>query len=109
MTRTLVRSAAAGRPATASSKSDPVIDVEASEAGEHLRPHPLGVRPEGNAFTDRPVFRPPRDFAGLFRMLSDELLGRLLEYLDARSLCALGGTCKQLYAFTRVDDLWCAL
>jgi hypothetical protein len=88
----------------AAAKPDPVIDV-ASEVGEHLRPHPLGIRPEGNAFTDRPASR-PRDSAGSFRALPDELLAHLLERLDAPSLRALGGTCKLLYAFTRVDDLW---
>jgi hypothetical protein len=93
-----------GRPA-----SPTVIDVESSEVGEQLRPHPLGVRPEGNAFTDRPAARPPRDFAGRFRALPDELLAHMLEYLDARALCALGATCKLLHAFTRVDELWRAL
>ena len=102
MAHTLLRPV---RPPAA--KAGPIIDVEASEAGEHLRPHPLGVRPEGNAFTDRPAARPPRECAGRFRALPDELLARTCSSTSTRrALCALGGTCKLLYAFTRVDDLW---
>jgi hypothetical protein len=97
------------RASTAKSAVVDVVDVEASDPGEPMRPHPLQVRPEGNAFTDRPPARPPRDHAGLFRLLPDELLARLLEHLDARSLCTLGATCKLLHAFSRVDDLWRAL
>jgi hypothetical protein len=95
-------------PGPAAEPQEPVIDVESSEIGEHLRPHPLKIRPEGNAFTDRPISR-PRECMGRFRALPDELLAHLLEYLQASSLCALGSTCKVLYAFTRVDDLWRSL
>lgn len=68
-----------------------------------LPPHPLGVKPAGNAFSavDNAKLR-----AGLFLSLSDELILEVLEYLDHWSLLRLGASCRLFYAFCRFDDLW---
>lgn len=68
-----------------------------------IPPHPLGVKPLGNAYTTR---RNLKASAGSFKRLPDELLVHFLEYLEAVDLLKLGGTCKALYAFTRFEDLW---
>ncbi|KAF2146700.1 uncharacterized protein K452DRAFT_282884 [Aplosporella prunicola CBS 121167] len=71
-----------------------------------IPPHPLGVKPSGNALTADINLKAS---CGHFAALSDELLAQFLEFLDAPSLMRLGGTCKALFAFTRSDDLWRAL
>jgi hypothetical protein len=76
-----------------------------SEEGDVLVSHPLGVRPEGNAYADHSG-ADLRANAGLFRQLPDELLSYFLEYLAPTDLVSVGSTCRVLYAFTRVDDLW---
>ncbi len=66
-------------------------------------PHPLGVKPAGNAYVS---YENIKSVAGFFSMLSDELIVQVLEVLDHRLLLRLGATCKALYAFCRFDDLW---
>lgn len=68
-----------------------------------LPPHPLGVRPAGNAYTTSINLRTA---SGRFSRLTDELINEFLEYLDGRSLVQAGATCKALYAFSRSEDLW---
>ena len=73
------------------------------ETSSAIRPHPLGVRPSGNALT---VSHNLRDSSGTFNVLPDEVLMLLLDWLDPPSLLALGATCRALYAFTSNDELW---
>lgn len=79
-------------------------DVDATTVA--IPSHPLDVKPSGNIYTASIDLK---KFSGLFARLPDELLLQLLEFLDARSLNGLGGTCKALYAFTRFEDVWKAL
>lgn len=65
--------------------------------------HPLGLRPLGNAYLSK--FNLKRN-TGSFALLSDELLVQLFEVFDAQTLVHLGSTCKALYAFSRIEDLW---
>ncbi|KAL1631498.1 hypothetical protein SLS54_000259 [Diplodia seriata] len=83
----------------------PRSDAAADETAV-IPPHPLGIKPAGNALTAKFNLKAK---AGSFSMLPDELLARFLECLDAAALVRLGGTCKVLYAFTRFDELWRAL
>ena len=68
-------------------------------------PHPLGVRPLGNAYD---LNRKPniKGRCGGFAGLPDELLLQILDYLAAKDLLRLGATCKAFYAFCFFDDLW---
>lgn len=68
--------------------------------------HPLRIKPAGNAYTATENIKLA---AGLFMGLPDELIIQVLESLDATSLKRLGYTCKALYAFSRLEDLWKAL
>jgi hypothetical protein len=67
-------------------------------------PHPIDVRPAGNALTAAYNLRDTS--GGLFLTLTDELIVQVLEFLDGPSLLRVGATCKVLYAFARADDLW---
>lgn len=86
--------------------------VAASLGGEDedvavaLPSHPLGIKPAGNAYTASGNIK---SRCGLFAQLPDELLSHIFESFDADTLIRLGGTCRALYAFTRLDDLWRAL
>jgi hypothetical protein len=73
------------------------------DANSAIPQHPLGVKPAGNAYT---ATQNLKDAAGSFRFLPDEVLVQLLEYLEAQDLIQLGSTCKALYAFTRLEELW---
>ncbi|EON64317.1 hypothetical protein W97_03548 [Coniosporium apollinis CBS 100218] len=88
-------------------KTELTHSITESQLGEDgpdaIPPHPLGVKPLGNAYTTR---RSLKASAGSFKRLPDELLVHFLEYLEAVDLLKLGGTCKALYAFTRFEDLW---
>ncbi|WYZ34794.1 hypothetical protein EsH8_I_001070 [Colletotrichum jinshuiense] len=71
---------------------------------ESIPTHPLGVKPLGNQYlSDRPN---ARKHTGVFKILPDEALLVLLEYLDQERLRTLGYTCKFLFAFCQSDDLW---
>ena len=65
--------------------------------------HPVGIKPTGNAYN---ATRNLKSAAGVFVDLPDELLVQVFEYLDARSLQRIGCTCKAMYAFSRLEDLW---
>lgn len=65
--------------------------------------HPLRIKPAGNAYTATENIK--HALGNLFA-LPDELLVQILEFLDAASLNQLGCTCKALYAFSRLEDLW---
>ena len=62
--------------------------------------HPLDIKPAGNVYTATTKPGIP------FWQLPDELLLQILEHLDPRSLLHLGATCKALFAFSRLDELW---
>lgn len=65
--------------------------------------HPAGVKPTGNAYN---ATKNLKSATGIFVALPDELLVQVLEYLDAGSLQNIGCTCKAMYAFSRLEDLW---
>lgn len=65
--------------------------------------HPLGIKPAGNAYA---ASKNIRSAAGRFDSLPDELLVQILESLDAGSLRQVECTCKAVYAFARLEDLW---
>ncbi|PQE19928.1 F-box and domain protein [Rutstroemia sp. NJR-2017a BVV2] len=79
------------------------IDYEESSAAVSIPPHPLGVKPSGNAYT---ATSNARYAIGPLQILPDEVLAIFLESLDARLLRSLGAACKFLYAFTRSEELW---
>jgi hypothetical protein len=79
-------------------------DVE--EVAAAVPPHPLNVKPAGNAFTADENLK---SHCGAFARLPDELLNHILESFDADALVRVGSTCRALYAFTRLDELWRAL
>lgn len=66
-------------------------------------PHPLGVKPAGNALTASWSLHSAMGFLGT---IPDELVMTLLEYLDSTALLALGATCRGLYAFTHAEEVW---
>ncbi|KAF1811370.1 Clavaminate synthase-like protein [Eremomyces bilateralis CBS 781.70] len=85
-------------------RPSPVNDVHTGDGLESgVKPHPLRIRPSGNAYTSRTNLKAG---AGAFQRLEDELLMSLLEILSPGDLAGLGRTCKFLYAFTRHDELW---
>lgn len=86
------------------------VENDAADDFEVLPPHPLGIKPEGNSYADLEGLDGRRSHirqhAGYFARLPDELLMHFLDYLDPHQLLALGSSCKALYAFTHVDELW---
>ncbi len=75
-------------------------------SGEHdsvVPSHPLGIKPAGNAYSATENIKLA---TGAFTALPDELLIQVLESVDAASLKRLGYTCKALYAFSRLEELW---
>ena len=82
------------------------LPADDSEEVAAVPPHPLDVKPAGNAFTATENLKAN---CGSFARLPDELLNHILESFDADCLVRLGSTCKALYAFTRLDELWRAL
>lgn len=86
--------------------SDHIFEEDDSqEVSDTVPPHPLGVKPSGNAYAGAASHN-LKGNAGLFAQLPDELLTHFLEQLDARALVCLGHTCKALYAFCWSDELW---
>ncbi|WQF77851.1 Putative F-box domain, JmjC domain, F-box-like domain superfamily protein [Colletotrichum destructivum] len=85
--------------------SNPVENAAIS--AESIPTHPLGVKPLGNQYlSGRPN---ARKHIGVFKILPDEALMILLDYLDQDRLRKLGSTCKFLHASCRSDDLWKSL
>jgi hypothetical protein len=66
--------------------------------------HPLGIKPLGNQYFASE--RPARLALGPIGSLPDEIIQQLLEILDVDCLRTLGSTCRFLYAFCRLDELW---
>ena len=65
--------------------------------------HPIGVKPTGNAYNATENFK---SATGFFVALPDESIIQVLECLDGSSLHKIGCTCKAMYAFSRLEDLW---
>ncbi|KAK0618152.1 Clavaminate synthase-like protein [Bombardia bombarda] len=87
------------------SPSHPEVDgPEALIIESSIPSHPLGIKPLGNQYFSNGGSA--RDSLGTFKILPDEMLAQLLEFLDKRTLRALGYTCKFLYAHCISDDLW---
>ncbi|KAI9813102.1 MAG: hypothetical protein M1827_004322 [Pycnora praestabilis] len=85
-------------------KPGPKDNIEvAHEERVTIPPHPLGIKPAGNAYLAQYNLR---SSTGSFGHLTDELIIQLLEYLDLPSLLRIGATCKALYAFANVEDFW---
>lgn len=68
-----------------------------------LPPHPFGIKPTGNLYT---ASENAKSAAGLFSVLPDEVILQIFEFLTDRLLLRLGATCKALYAFSTLDELW---
>ena len=81
-------------------------NLQDSRSLDAIPTHPLGVKPSGNALLAAENLR---DAIGTFRILPDELILTLLEFLDSPSLLRIGRTSKAFYAFTRAEELWKAL
>lgn len=88
-----------------SGMADSVSDDVAAQSP--IPPHPLGVKPLGNQYFS--TGRSARGSLGSLRVLPDEVLMSLLEYLDEVSLRVLGCSCKFLFAFCFSEELWKAI
>ena len=62
--------------------------------------HPFDIKPSGNVYTATKSLSTP------FWQLPDELVIRILEFLDPRSLLRLSSTCRTLFALSRLDEFW---
>jgi hypothetical protein len=82
------------------------LENDDDEVAIALPSHPLGIKPAGNAYTAPENIKTG---CGSFARLPDELLSHILESFEADTLIRLGSTCRALYAFTRLDELWRAL
>ncbi|KAI2638124.1 hypothetical protein GGS21DRAFT_509870 [Xylaria nigripes] len=81
-----------------------ILDGDELSAVDSIPIHPMGIKPHGNQFfANGPN---ARQFAGVVGQLPDEMILHLLEYLDETSLRQLAATCRFLYAFGQLDDLW---
>lgn len=75
-----------------------------SSSTDSIPVHPLGVKPLGNQyFVPGPS---ARQALGSIGYLPDEMILHLLEYFEEESLRRLGSTCRFLYAFCHLDELW---
>lgn len=82
---------------------EPVVQDQEELSQDVIPGHPMGVKPSGNALL---AVENLRDAIGTFKILPDELILILLEFLDGPSLLRIGRSCKAFYAFTRAEDLW---
>lgn len=71
---------------------------------ESIPVHPLGVKPLGNQYFATGLSA--RQALGYIGCLPDELIVQILECLEKESLKTLGSTCRFLYAFCQLDELW---
>ncbi|KAJ3554017.1 hypothetical protein NPX13_g10732 [Xylaria arbuscula] len=83
------------------------LDQDESSIVDSIPIHPMGIKPLGNQyFANVPN---ARRHIGAVTRLPDEMILHLLEYLDTTSLRKFASTCRFLYAFGQLDDLWKAL
>lgn len=96
-------------PSSESSQSD-VLHEPALACVDYdsvaVPPHPLGIKPAGNAYG---ATKDIKSSAGNFATLPDGILAQVIDYLDAVALQQLQRTCKVLYAYASLEDLWKAL
>lgn len=79
-------------------------DIASADEIPHPIPrHPLNFKPTGNAYVG---VKNIKSAAGFFSILPDELILKILENLGSTSLLQVGSTCKALYAFSRLEELW---
>ncbi|KAF2118359.1 F-box domain-containing protein [Lophiotrema nucula] len=83
-----------------------ILTDDAENVAAAIPTHPLEIKPSGNAYTASENLKTR---CGAFARLPDELLSHILESFEADVLIRLGSTCKALYAYTRLDELWRAL
>ncbi|KAI0416930.1 hypothetical protein F5X98DRAFT_342514 [Xylaria grammica] len=84
-----------------------VLDHDGLSIDDSIPIHPMGIKPLGNLFfANTPN---ARRYTGIVGQLPDEMILHLLEYLDVTSLRKLASTCRFLYAFGQLDELWKAL
>jgi Cupin-like domain/F-box-like len=76
----------------------------------HMPPHPVGVRPVGNMYSEAaaPCIR-RASLGPHLSALPDSILCRLLSLCCPDSLLSLALTSRMAYAFARDEDLWRAL
>jgi len=78
--------------------------VETEAEMEIIQPHPLRIKPSGNAFTSSTNLRDTS--CGRLAIFPDELILQVLGYLSANDLNALAATSKGVYGFSRAEELW---
>ncbi|KAA8896143.1 phosphatidylserine-specific receptor PtdSerR [Sphaerosporella brunnea] len=82
-------------------------DVNDASVEIEIQPHPLLIKPSGNAFTSESNLRDTS--CGLFALFPDELILQVLGYLSEDELNAVGATSKGMYGFSRAEELWKSL
>lgn len=71
------------------------------------KPHPLGIKPTGNALLSTTSVPRTKALGPLLGTLPDELLMTIAQELTRpEDLLHLGHTCKALYGFAWTDELW---
>ncbi|KAI1082887.1 F-box domain-containing protein [Whalleya microplaca] len=95
----------AGISGSPTARDDRATDVPDTRTTSDAIPvHPMGVKPLGNQyFVSGPTARQALGHIGL---LPDEMILNIMEYFDAQSLGAIGATCRFLYAFAELEELW---
>lgn len=90
---------------SATSPKIPTLEEkEVASISTFIPPHPLRIKPSGNAYTSALNLRDTS--AGLFVVFPDELIIEVLGCLDAVSLTLLGATSKAFCSFSRHEELW---
>jgi hypothetical protein len=82
-------------------------DVSDASIETEIQPHPLHIKPGGNALTAPYNLRDTS--IGLFALFPDEVILQVFGYLDADELVAIGSTSKGMYGFSRAEELWKSL
>lgn len=101
-TRSLPSSPVAEQPV----QKKPKVVFRAS-AATIVRPHPLGIKPSGNALLAGATAQRTTTLGPLLGQLSDELLMTIIQGItDPKTLLTLGHVCKCLYGFCWTDELW---
>lgn len=75
-----------------------------SLARSEILPHPLRIKPSGNAFTESSNLRDTS--MGLFARFPDELILQVLGYLDVEELDVIAAVSKAMHGFSRAEELW---
>jgi hypothetical protein len=83
-----------------------ILHDDVGDVATAIPSHPLDIKPAGNAYAASENIK---ERCGSFARLPDELLSHILESFTPDALVRLGSTCRALYAFTRLDELWRAL